>query len=174
MQLRSSSCHPPSQLPRYSTHSLNHCLLPLFCCAAPPLPTNRQAVADRARQEVQFWKNQLDHAVEEKNALLDRYTALYRHAYELEQYAVQLGNENYELQHVLERTLQDERRAAGGGVGSAGGAGGLRSSLNAPLSSPGGTPLSAGGAGSGTTVSLEGVEMRMCWFVLGCGVVLGV
>jgi hypothetical protein len=72
--------------------------------------TVTQAIAERSRQEVAFWKNQLDHAVEEKNALLDRYTALYRHAFELEQYAVQLGSENHELQHVLEQTLSDERR----------------------------------------------------------------
>ena len=83
-----------------------------------------------------FWKNQLDHAVEEKNALLDRYTALYRHAYELEQYAVQLGNENNELQHVLEQTLQDERRA------QVSAASGLRSSNSGPGSS---SPLPSGG-----------------------------
>lgn len=98
-----------------------------------------QAIAERSRQEVAFWKNQLDHAVEEKNALLDRYTALYRHAYELEQYAVQLGAENNELQHVLEQTLQDERRVQ---VSAAG----LRASLTS-LSSPRGSsstpPVSA-------------------------------
>lgn len=106
-----------------------------------------QTVAERARQEVTFWKNQLDHAVEEKNALLDRYTALYRHAFELEQYAGQLGNENNELRHVLEQTLQDERRVqvsaatAGAGSGAAGGSQ-LRSSLTglpSPVSPQGST-----------------------------------
>jgi len=98
-----------------------------------------QAVAERARQEVSFWKNQLDHAVEEKNALLDRYTALYRHAFELEQYAGDLGTENNELRHVLEQTLQDERRVQ---VSAAG----LRSSLT-------GLPSPRTSAGSASPVS---------------------
>lgn len=81
--------------------------------------------------------------MEEKNALLDRYTALYRHAYELEQYAVQLGTENNELQHVLEQTLSDERRVQ---VSAAG----LRSSLTGL-----GSPVPSGGApGSTTPVSV--------------------
>jgi hypothetical protein len=92
---------------------------------------------------VSFWKNQLDHAVEEKNALLDRYTALYRHAFELEQYATQLGAENNELQHVLEQTLQDERRVQ---VSAAG----LRSSTSG-LNSP--VPL--GGSSSPVSSSYE-------------------
>lgn len=98
--------------------------------------TVTQAIAERSRQEVAFWKNQLDHAVEEKNALLDRYTALYRHAFELEQYAVQLGSENHELQHVLEQTLSDERRVQ---VSAAG----LRSSFSGLPSSS--SPVPPGG-----------------------------
>lgn len=56
--------------------------------------------------------------------LLERYTALYRHAFELEQYTGQLGTENDELRHVLECTLQEERRAAAAAAGGGGGGGG--------------------------------------------------
>eukprot|EP00879_Flechtneria_rotunda_P008194 GHRR01008584.1.p2 GENE.GHRR01008584.1~~GHRR01008584.1.p2 ORF type:complete len:370 (+),score=167.55 GHRR01008584.1:2867-3976(+) len=70
-----------------------------------------EAAADRARKEVQFWKDQLDHAVDEKNALLERYTELYRHSFELEHVLATLHTENRELKHVLDRTLKDERRA---------------------------------------------------------------
>jgi hypothetical protein len=72
-----------------------------------------QAAAERARKEVLFWKDQLDHAVNEKKDLLERYTELYMHSYALEHANLTLTNENKELQHVLERTvhLQDERRS---------------------------------------------------------------
>lgn len=117
-------------------------------------------VAERSRQEVAFWKNQLDHAVEEKNALLDRYTALYRHAYELEQYAVQLGTENNELQHVLEQTLSDERRVQ---VSAAG----LRASLtslSSPRAGPGGG--AAGAASSSSTSPVSAARLVGCWVVM--------
>lgn len=80
----------------------------LLCCPA-------QAAAERARKEVLFWKDQLDHAVNEKNSLLERYTDLYRHSFQLEQAVVSLNTENTELRHVLDRTvgLHDERRALG-------------------------------------------------------------
>jgi hypothetical protein len=78
----------------------------------PTPPASRCQAAERARAEVTFWKAELDHAVDEKALLLERYTLLYRHAFDLEQYAIGLGAENTELRHVLERTLQDERSAA--------------------------------------------------------------
>jgi hypothetical protein len=101
--------------------------------------------------------------VEEKNALLDRYTALYRHAYELEQYAVQLGTETSELQHVLEQTLSDERRVQ---VSAAG----LRSSLTGL-----GSPSPSGAAQGSTTpvrvsISWPGTilsHVGMCWVMYG-------
>lgn len=71
-----------------------------------------QAAADRARKEVLFWKDQLDHAVDEKNALLERYTELYRHTFALEHAVSSLGTENTELRHVLDRTAQHESRGA--------------------------------------------------------------
>lgn len=72
-----------------------------------------QAAAERSRKEVLFWKDQLDHAVNEKKDLLERYTELYRHLYALEHANLTLTTENKELAHVLERTvhLQDERRS---------------------------------------------------------------
>lgn len=78
--------------------------------------STEQAAAERARKEVLFWKDQLDHAVNEKNSLLDRYTELYRHSFQLEQAVVTLNTENTELRHVLDRTvgLHDERRTVGG------------------------------------------------------------
>lgn len=119
-------------------------------------------VTERSRQEVAFWKNQLDHAVEEKNALLDRYTALYRHAYELEQYAVQLGTENNELQHVLEQTLSDERRVQ---VSAAG----LRASLtslSSPRGAPGGGAAGAAGSSSSSTSPVSAARLGGCWVVV--------
>jgi hypothetical protein len=92
---------------------------------------------------VAFWKNELDHAVDEKNALLERYTALYRHAFDLEQYAGQLGSEASELRHVLDATLQDERRvaAAGAGGGGSGAIGRLSTAgSGSPVPSGGSTP----------------------------------
>ncbi|WIA20378.1 hypothetical protein OEZ85_004800 [Tetradesmus obliquus] len=72
-----------------------------------------EAAAERSRKEVLFWKDQLDHAVNEKKDLLERYTELYRHLYALEHANLTLTTENKELAHVLERTvhLQDERRS---------------------------------------------------------------
>jgi hypothetical protein len=72
-----------------------------------------QAAAERCRKEVLFWKDQLDHAVNEKKDLLERYTELYRHSYSLEHAYTTLASEHTELQHVLDRTvhLQDERRS---------------------------------------------------------------
>jgi hypothetical protein len=72
-----------------------------------------QAAAERCRKEVLFWKDQLDHAVNEKKDLLERYTELYRHSYSLEHAYTTLATEHTELQHVLDRTvhMQDERRS---------------------------------------------------------------
>lgn len=84
--------------------------------AERPLRPLVQAAAERARKEVLFWKDQLDHAVNEKKSLLERYTELYRHSFELEQAVVSLNTENTELRHVLDRTvvLHDERKTVGG------------------------------------------------------------
>eukprot|EP00878_Enallax_costatus_P017295 GHUV01018163.1.p1 GENE.GHUV01018163.1~~GHUV01018163.1.p1 ORF type:complete len:166 (+),score=54.65 GHUV01018163.1:168-665(+) len=75
-----------------------------------------EAAAERARKEVLFWKDQLDHAVDEKTLLLEKYTEVYRKCFQLEHVVVSVNTENTELRHLLDRTvgLNDERRALGG------------------------------------------------------------
>lgn len=125
------------------------CCTPLRSLPRRPLALP-QAQAAAAKKEVSFWKDQLDHAVNEKNSLLERYTSLYRHAYKLEHAVGALGAENNELRFVLDRTLQQERRGGGVGAGCA-------------------SPASAPGSGASSPVSARQAARQRrghCWLLM--------
>jgi hypothetical protein len=65
-----------------------------------------QAAADRARQEVLFWKNELDDTVAEKNLWKAKFYDMYHELERVRQNVGQLQRDNEELKFILERTMQ--------------------------------------------------------------------
>ena len=69
-----------------------------------------QAAADRARQEVLFWKNELDDTVAEKNSWKTKFYDIYHEMERVRQDTGQLHRDNEELKFILERTMQADLR----------------------------------------------------------------
>jgi hypothetical protein len=113
------------------------------------------------RREVAFWKAELDHAVEEKKALLSRYTELYHRSYALEDAFAGLSAENCELRHVLAAT---ETRVGGSSAAAAAPGGTPPSGRSSPRTAFSTSPTSdarGGGELARARVALKQADVRI-------------